>query len=70
MLAQLVSEGTPIVYSASSSNAEMRYGTLSIGSPEDAVFSLVNGQLAKYYNLPAGSAVLYQTANVVTRSRL
>jgi len=52
VLAQLVSEGTPIVYSASSSNAEMRYGTLSIGSPEDAVFSLVNGQLAKYYNLP------------------
>lgn len=34
VLAQLVSEGTPIVYSASSSNAEMRYGTLSIGSPK------------------------------------
>jgi trimethylamine--corrinoid protein Co-methyltransferase len=52
VLAQLVSEGAPIVYSASASNAEMRYGSLSIGSPEDAVFSLVNGQLAKYYNIP------------------
>lgn len=52
VLAQLVSEGTPIVYSASASNADMRYGSLSIGSPENAVFSLVNGQLAKYYNIP------------------
>jgi trimethylamine--corrinoid protein Co-methyltransferase len=52
VLAQLVSEGAPIVYSSSASNAEMRYGTLSIGSPEYAVFSLVNGQLAKYYDIP------------------
>lgn len=52
VLAQLVSEGTPIIYSASSSNAEMRNGSLAIGTPEDAVFSLINGQLAKFYNLP------------------
>lgn len=52
VLAQLVSEGTPVLYSASSSNAEMRYGTLAIGSPEDAIFSLINGQMAKFYNLP------------------
>jgi trimethylamine---corrinoid protein Co-methyltransferase len=52
VLAQLVSEGTPIIYSASSSNAEMRTGSLAIGTPEDAVFSLINGQLAKFYNLP------------------
>ncbi|HWQ75472.1 MAG TPA: trimethylamine methyltransferase family protein [Syntrophomonas sp.] len=52
VLAQLVGEGTPVVYSASSSNAEMRYGSLAIGSPEDALFSLINGQLAKFYNLP------------------
>ncbi|MEL7565092.1 MAG: trimethylamine methyltransferase family protein [Dehalobacterium sp.] len=52
VLAQLVSEGTPVIYSASSSNAEMRYGSLAIGTPEDAVFSLINGQLAKFYNLP------------------
>lgn len=52
VLAQLVSEGTPVVYSASSSNAEMRNGSLAIGTPEDAIFSLINGQLAKFYNLP------------------
>ncbi|AET68255.1 trimethylamine:corrinoid methyltransferase [Desulfosporosinus orientis DSM 765] len=52
VLAQLVSEGTPIIYSASSSNAEMSNGSLAIGTPEDAVFSLINGQLAKFYNLP------------------
>ncbi|MDP4161358.1 MAG: trimethylamine methyltransferase family protein, partial [Bacillota bacterium] len=52
VLAQLVSEGTPIIYSASSSNAEMRNGSLAIGTPEDAIFSLINGQLAKFYNLP------------------
>lgn len=50
--AQLVNPGTPIVYSASGSNADMRYGTLSIGSPEDALVSLINGQLAKFYNIP------------------
>lgn len=52
VLAQLVNPGTPIVYSASGSNAEMRSGVLSIGSPEDALVSLVNGQLAKYYQIP------------------
>jgi trimethylamine--corrinoid protein Co-methyltransferase len=52
ILAQLVNPGSPIVYSASGSNAEMRNGSLSIGSPEDALFSLINGQLAKYYNIP------------------
>ncbi len=52
ILAQCVNPGTPIVYSASGSNAEMATGALSIGSPEDAVVSLVNGQLAKFYQIP------------------
>ena len=52
ILAQCVNPGTPIVYSASGSNADMRNGSLAIGSPEDALFSLVNGQLTKYYNIP------------------
>ena len=30
----------------------MSNGALAIGSPEDAVVSLVNGQLAKYYKIP------------------
>jgi Trimethylamine:corrinoid methyltransferase len=52
MLSQLVNPGTPVVYSAAGTNADMRSGSLAIGSPEDALFSLVNGQLAKYYNIP------------------
>ena len=52
VLAQCVNPGTPIVYSASGSNADMATGSLAIGSPEDAVVSLVNGQLCKYYQIP------------------
>lgn len=52
VLAQCVNPGCPIVYSASASNAEMSTGSLSIGSPEDAIFSLMNGQLAKFYDIP------------------
>jgi trimethylamine--corrinoid protein Co-methyltransferase len=40
------------MYGASGSNADMRTGSLCIGTPEDALFSLINGQLAKYYKLP------------------
>ena len=51
-MAQCVNTGTPILYSSASSNADMRTAALAIGSPENAVFSLVNGQLAKFYNIP------------------
>lgn len=52
VLAQCVRPGCPIVYSASGSNAEMASGSLSIGSPDGAIISLMNGQLAKFYNIP------------------
>ena len=52
VLAQLVNPGTPIVYSAAGTNSDMRTGSLALGSPENALFSLVNGQLAKFYNIP------------------
>ena len=51
-LAQTVNPGTPIVYSASGSSTDMRLGSLAVGAPEGALFSLINGQLAKYYNIP------------------
>ena len=51
-LAQLVNPGTPVVYSASGSSVDMRLGSLAVGAPESALFSLINGQLAKYYNIP------------------
>ncbi|MEH0022558.1 MAG: trimethylamine methyltransferase family protein [Desulfobacter sp.] len=52
VLAQLVREGTPVVFAGSSSAAAMRYGTLSIGAPEMAVNTAATAQMARFYNLP------------------
>jgi trimethylamine--corrinoid protein Co-methyltransferase len=52
VLAQLVREGTPVVFSGSSSATAMRYGTLSIGAPEMAVNTAATAQMARFYNLP------------------
>ena len=51
-LAQLVREGTPVVFAGSSSSAAMRYGTLSIGAPEMAVNTAATAQMARFYGLP------------------
>lgn len=51
-LAQLVREGTPVVFAGSSSPAAMRYGTLSIGAPEMAVNTAATAQMGRFYNLP------------------
>lgn len=50
--AQLVNPGCPVVYSASGSNSDMASGLLCIGTPEDHIVSLINGQLAKKYQIP------------------
>ncbi len=52
VLTQLIREGTPVVYGGSSSIAEMRYGNLSIGSPEMAINTISTAQMGRYYNLP------------------
>jgi trimethylamine--corrinoid protein Co-methyltransferase len=59
VLAQLVREGTPVIFGGVSTNAEMRNGTLSIGSPEMAINTAATAQLARYYKLPVrgGGAV-------------
>jgi trimethylamine--corrinoid protein Co-methyltransferase len=59
VLAQLVREGTPVIFGGASSNAEMRNGTLSIGSPEMAMNAAATAQMARYYKLPVrcGGAV-------------
>jgi trimethylamine--corrinoid protein Co-methyltransferase len=50
-----VREGTPVVFGGASSNAEMRSGALSIGSPEMALNAASTAQMARFYNLPARS---------------
>jgi trimethylamine--corrinoid protein Co-methyltransferase len=59
VLAQLVREGTPVVFAGASSIAEMRSGALSIGSPEMAMNTAATAQMGRYYNLPVrgGGAV-------------
>jgi trimethylamine--corrinoid protein Co-methyltransferase len=59
VLAQLVREGTPVIFGGASSNTEMRNGTLSIGSPEMAMNTAATAQIARYYKLPVrgGGAV-------------
>jgi trimethylamine--corrinoid protein Co-methyltransferase len=59
VLAQLVREGTPVIFGGASSNTEMRNGTLSIGSPEMAMNAAATAQIARYYKIPArcGGAV-------------
>ncbi|WP_240984273.1 trimethylamine methyltransferase family protein [Acididesulfobacillus acetoxydans] len=51
-LAQVVREGTPVVYGSASSITEMRYGSLSIGAPEGAWIIAAAAQIAHSYGLP------------------
>jgi trimethylamine--corrinoid protein Co-methyltransferase len=55
VLIQLVREGTPVVFGGASSNAGMRNGALSIGSPEMALNAASTSPMARFYNLPARS---------------
>jgi len=51
-LAQLVNEGAPVVFGVPSSNIDVRYGSLSIGSPGSALFTAFAGQMGRYYGVP------------------
>ncbi|MGD2272744.1 MAG: trimethylamine methyltransferase family protein [Desulfobacterales bacterium] len=55
VLAQLVREGTPVIFGGVSSIAELHNGTLSIGSPEMAINTAATAQMARYYKVPARS---------------
>lgn len=52
-LAQLVNPGTPVVYGLPSTNVDARYGSLSIGSPESALFAAFAGRMGRYYDVPS-----------------
>lgn len=51
-LTQLIREGTPVVFAGSSSSTAMRYGTLSIGSPEMAINTAATAQMGRFYRIP------------------
>ncbi|WP_148269932.1 glycine betaine--corrinoid protein methyltransferase [Desulfitobacterium dehalogenans] len=54
-LAQSINPGTPVIYGSTSALSDMRSGSLSIGSPECALFISASAQLARYYGVPSRS---------------
>jgi trimethylamine--corrinoid protein Co-methyltransferase len=55
----LVSPGTPVIYGTTSTNIDMRSGSLAIGSPELAQVVAAHQQLVRFYGLPSrGSGAL------------
>jgi len=53
VLAQLVREGTPVVYGGASTSADMRTGALCVGSPEMAMINSMTAQMARFYKVPS-----------------
>jgi trimethylamine--corrinoid protein Co-methyltransferase len=59
VLAQLVRPGTPVILGTTSTNIDMRSGSLAIGSPELAQVITAHMQMARFYGLPSrGSGAL------------
>ena len=58
-LAQLVNPGVPVVYGSTSTNIDMKTGSLAIGSPELSLMTIASAQMARHYGLPsrAGGAL-------------
>lgn len=52
-LTQLVRPGAPVIYGGFVSNLDLRSGSPSFGTPENAWAHLVGGQLARRYHLPS-----------------
>ncbi|MGD2148324.1 MAG: trimethylamine methyltransferase family protein [Anaerolineae bacterium] len=59
VLSQLARPGTPVIYGTTSTNIDMRTGSLAIGSPELAQVGAAHMQLVRFYGLPSrGSGAL------------
>jgi trimethylamine--corrinoid protein Co-methyltransferase len=52
-LAQLVNPGTPVVYGVPCTNVDVRHGSLSIGSPESALFTSFAARMGRHYDVPS-----------------
>ncbi|MDP4127699.1 MAG: trimethylamine methyltransferase family protein, partial [Bacillota bacterium] len=51
-VAQMMNEGTPVVYGSQSTTSDMRTGSIAMGSPEGALCYQYAARLAKAYGLP------------------
>jgi trimethylamine--corrinoid protein Co-methyltransferase len=63
VLTQLISPGTPVVFGSTSSNVDMRLGSLSIGSPETSMVIAAHAQLARFYGIPSRAGGALTDAN-------
>ncbi|MDR3542237.1 MAG: glycine betaine--corrinoid protein methyltransferase [Desulfosporosinus sp.] len=64
-LAQSINPGTPVVYGSTSALSDMRSGSLSIGSPECALFISASAQIARFYGVPSRSGGGLNDAKIV-----
>jgi trimethylamine--corrinoid protein Co-methyltransferase len=63
VLTQLINPGTPVVFGSTSSNVDMRLGSLSIGSPETSMVIAAHAQLARFYGIPSRAGGSLTDAN-------
>jgi trimethylamine--corrinoid protein Co-methyltransferase len=52
VMAQVVNPGTPVMYGSVSTIAEMRRGTVALGSVETSMITTGSAQMAHFYNIP------------------
>jgi trimethylamine--corrinoid protein Co-methyltransferase len=65
-IAQMIKEGTPVIYALQAEVTDMKTGNNSIGSPGCALQSVYCARLAKMYNLPSRSGGTYNDAKGVS----
>lgn len=64
-LSQMACEGAPVLYASQTTNADLRNGSIAIGSPEGALCYSYCAQLAKFYGLPCRGGGALSDAKVV-----
>lgn len=52
-LAQMAAPGSPVIYGSQSSGADLRSGSICIGSPEAALCYKYAGEMAHFYGIPS-----------------
>jgi len=64
-IAQMIREGTPVIYGIQGSNADLRICQPAAGSPDSALIVAYCARLAKMYNLPSRSGGIKNDAKSV-----
>lgn len=64
-LSQMASPGAPVLYASQTTNADLRNGSIAVGSPEGALCYSYCAQMAKFYGLPCRGGGALSDAKVV-----